>query len=275
MLEVLQAKKIFLYFFLGHDWHPNRVGFKRLELHWRRLFSCSSFATKTTCFFWLTSFSTAWLVYISIERHLLLQCMTAGMPRLCPQRQSLAGEFIKMPFDIFFFMIFANLTETFPPFWKLNPELSTETSKRSINCLGSVIVARTKTGDTKTRRLHIAPWEKTLDYSQNFTKTKSPMQRNGRTASNSDTTFVCAESSNPARGFPFVPVSEWRTWPQGGWKGWGWFLRQFQDVGPGQCPILLCWTSLAVGTSSQATSKSIPAQWIWNAYTAWPGSPKI
>lgn len=122
------------------------------------------------------------------------------------------------------------------------------------------------------------PWEKTLDYldySQNFTKTKSPMQRNGRTASNSDTTFVCAESSNPARGFPFVPASEWRTWPQGGWKGWGWFLRQFQDVGPGQCPILLCWTSLAVGTSSQATSKSIPAQWIWNAYTAWPGSPKI
>lgn len=87
------------------------------------------------------------------------------MPRLCPQKQSLAGEFIKMPFDIFVFMIFANLTETFPPFWKLNPELSTETSKRSINCLGSVIVARTKTGDTKTRRLHIAPWEKTLDYS--------------------------------------------------------------------------------------------------------------
>lgn len=75
---------------------------------------------------------------------------------LDPQKQSLAGEFIKMPFDIFFFVIFANLTETFPPFWKLNPELSTEKSKRSINCLGSVIVARTKTGDTKTRRLHIA-----------------------------------------------------------------------------------------------------------------------
>ena len=72
--------------------------------------------------------------------------------------------------------------------------------------------------------------------------------------------FLLSQPANDEHGLKVVE--------KGGDDSWG----SFCWARPMSHSSLLNFTG---SFSSQATSKSIPAQWIWNAYAAWPGSPKI
>ena len=192
----------------------------------------------------------------------------AGMPRVWTPKSSHWLVNSSTPFDIFFLWSLITLLKLFLLF-----EAQSWTFNRKIEKEHQLPRLRHRCEDGKRERRHknqemhycniwfqraLASLRKKPWTILKFYQSKASNGEKWRDCKQPATTSVCVVKLCDVRfwGFPFVAAGEWRTWPQGG------KMLGHANV-PLDVSLMPVWkrvffvpTSLAVGTSSEATSKS-------------------